>query len=165
MRHGSAPRARDRRSMKKKAQFLEAWALNQGMNTLLLGALQAPDLLLGYHPRARNVKRIWVHMHSQRLNWMGSLMKHPPDVARLKGREALTVEEIGEGLSASGEGIAELLREIAGEKRLAATGQSPAAWLAYMVAHEAHHRGQIILSLRLGGRPLPREFLRAMWGE
>lgn len=36
-----------------------------------------------------------------------------------------------------------------------------AAYLAHMLVHDAHHRGQILLALKLAGHPLPDE--EALW--
>jgi uncharacterized damage-inducible protein DinB len=33
--------------------------------------------------------------------------------------------------------------------------KSPVRWLAYMIAHESHHRGQIALALKQNGMRLP----------
>lgn len=40
---------------------------------------------------------------------------------------------------------------------------SPALMLAYLVAHEAHHRSQIEIALRIGGHPLRDEDSYSLW--
>ena len=38
-----------------------------------------------------------------------------------------------------------------------------ALFVAYAVSHEAHHRGQLVLSARALGRPLPPEVTAGLW--
>ncbi|TDE86922.1 DinB family protein [Deinococcus sp. S9] len=39
---------------------------------------------------------------------------------------------------------------------------SPAQFLLHMLTHDAHHRGQVLLALKVNGFPLPDE--EALWG-
>jgi uncharacterized damage-inducible protein DinB len=38
-----------------------------------------------------------------------------------------------------------------------------AHFLSYFVAHEAHHRGQIVMSARVLGHPLNENVMRGLW--
>lgn len=137
--------------------------MNHRVNLLLLEAVGQDGLTVSYAPRARNVRRIFVHLHNARLNWVGAIMKNPPEVERLKTREAHDVAALAAALDASALAVAALLAQIAKKENARAFERSPATFLGMMLAHEAHHRGQMVLALRLAGKPLPREATAGLW--
>lgn len=70
-----------------------------------------------------------------------------------------------ECLLASGERIEEFLRQAAegtGKRRPFKKGL--VSTLAYFVAHESHHRGNILLTLKQSGRRLDQAAAYAIWG-
>ncbi len=133
------------------------------LNLLLLGAMGDESLTAGYAPRARNVRRTWVHMYHARLGWLGAVMENPPTLPRIKSREAHTVEDLQAAFEESGLAIAEMLDAFAKKKLVPGFDRSPLEVLTYMVTHEAHHRGQMIVALRMAGKPVPRSVLLDLW--
>lgn len=149
--------------MKSKGQFREAWLVNHRVNALLIHAVGEEGLDKSYAPRARNVRKVFVHIHNQRLNWLGAILKHPPKIARLKSREAHDVATLLAALEESGLAMADLVDRIFRKEEVKGFDRSPATFLAFALAHEAHHRGQVILTLRMAGTPIPREAVNALW--
>ncbi|MFM2377075.1 MAG: hypothetical protein RLZZ165_2172 [Bacteroidota bacterium] len=149
--------------MKKKTAFREAWLANHRVNRELLTAIGEDGLGVSYAPRARNVRRIFVHLHNTRLNWLGTILKDPPQILRLKNRDQHNVAALTEALEQSGRAMADLLANISSKEVVRGFEWSPESFLAYTIAHEAHHRGQAVLALRLSGNPVPREVLSALW--
>jgi uncharacterized damage-inducible protein DinB len=52
---------------------------------------------------------------------------------------------------------------LAGDGRIAGSPHSAAEFLAYYIAHDAHHRGQIFLIARMLGKPLDQETMAGAW--
>jgi uncharacterized damage-inducible protein DinB len=77
-----------------------------------------------------------------------------------------TRSELRRALLASGRAVEALLaRTLRGEQKLKLFRQEPLRWLGYMVSHESHHRGQVVLTLKANGVRLPDDVLRRIWGD
>ncbi len=154
--------------------ILPAWRTNARVTADLVRALpiQVYRAAVPGMPR-RTVRMLAVHLHNSRCGWLRTLgQPHGIRVPRLadprhEGRPAL-LRALGE----SGRGMESLFR-LACDRG----GQLPATaryvWrnlaldaghlLTYFVAHEAHHRGQLLLIARQLGTPVPQPAAGAVW--
>jgi uncharacterized damage-inducible protein DinB len=134
----------------------DVWRLNQRVNLLLLDHLNDGQLALAPAPRARTIAEQFAHLHSVRAAWLEAqgrkdLPKVPKPVARAALRAAL--EE-------SAEAVAGVL---APDARLKGFKRGPLAFCAYLLAHEGHHRGQILLHLKHAKIPVPQALAYEIW--
>jgi uncharacterized damage-inducible protein DinB len=157
-----------------RALILAPWRTNGRVNATLIAAL--PEALWGAAlpgaPR-RTVRSLAVHLHNARSRWLKTLGE-PLGIARppLVNLHRATKRELLRALRVSDRAIEALL-----VRGLDEGGTVPATraytWrnlpldvghvLAYFVAHEAHHRGQLVLVARQLGEPLPRAVSDALW--
>jgi len=122
--------------------------------------------------RARTIAAIFTHMHNVRTKWIRLTAPHlkvPPQL----NRAHCTRQQARAGLAESAALCAEMLEEALGpaggriEKFRRDGWGSP--WptgpdmLCYMLAHEAHHRGQVLLLAHQLGFPLPKEVGYGIW--
>jgi uncharacterized damage-inducible protein DinB len=121
----------------------------------------------------RTVREILVHLHNARCRWIKTLGREHGITApvRVDQRRA-TQRQLAVALKQSSRGIEALL-----DLGLASGGEVPPSkgyvWrnlpldvghvLAYFVAHEAHHRGQVVLVARQAGLRLPPAVVNGLW--
>lgn len=153
------------------APLIEAWRTNNLVTMYLVERLPAElwSMAVPGSPR-RTVGTIAAHLHNSRCRWIKALGAgygvHPPpmvDLRRVRGRQLVRA------LARSSTGIIRLI-ELGADRG----GKVPSsAWqnfptdlphfLAYFVAHEAHHRGQLVMLARELGHQLPADVVNGLW--
>jgi uncharacterized damage-inducible protein DinB len=147
-----------------EAQLIETWQIHDRINRYLLDAV--PDAALGsaLAPRHRTVSQLFAHLHNVRLMWLKAAAPELlAGLAKLEG-DREDKRALRAALEGSAQAIAALLR-----KGLAAGGKikgfkpHAVAFLGYLIAHEAHHRGQITWTLKGSGHPLDQKTGYGLW--
>ena len=146
---------------------LATWQTSSGVTTFLIEHL--PDEVwratIPGAPR-RTVQMVGGHLHNCRCMWVKMLgKKHGLAVPRSVDRRRVSRRQLVAALARSSRAIGQLLEiGLANGGRL--PGFSPpdvTHFLAYHVAHEGHHRGQIVMVARQLGYRLPREVTNGLW--
>jgi uncharacterized damage-inducible protein DinB len=154
--------------------ILDAWKTNNRVTVFLVEHLPAElwEAKLPGAPR-RTIRMLAGHIHNARCRWIKTLgQEHGFAVPRSVDRYKVKPKDLVAALERSGAGILGLLKF-----GMDHGGRIPASssyvWrnlpldvghvLTYFVAHEGHHRGQIVMLGRQLGYRLPAEVTNGLW--
>jgi len=148
-----------------KQSLLDTFSINQKANELLLtNVSDAAWQMPAPNGKGRTIAAIAAHMHNVRLMWLSAADKTAKLPAKLDGEKS-SREEVSQALRNSAAAISKLI-----EKGLAdPVGKVPnfkpdvVAFVGYLIAHDAHHRGQVAMLARQLGHPIPAKTGFGMW--
>ena len=140
------------------------WKMSNEANLFLLQKLTSEGLQAAYGKRTRTVAEQFAHMHAVRIRWLkASAPKLAEGLAPLDKRARLGKRELKRALKQSEGPIARFL-EISEESGKVKNWKGPpASFLGYLVAHEAHHRGLVLVALRAAGHRVEQDVVYGLW--
>jgi uncharacterized damage-inducible protein DinB len=112
--------------------------------------------------KGRNIAAIVAHMHNVRVMWLkaGKAESIPAQL----DRATVTPSQAMRSLEASREALSVVMsRALESDGRIKGFRPDVAGFLGYLIAHDAHHRGQIAMLARQTGHPLPQKAIFGMW--
>ncbi len=147
-------------------EILEALRTNTRINLYLIDRISAAGMKCTLSKRGgRDVALQFAHLHNNRV-W--HLQKRAKDLAvGLKvfpSKVTPSKAELKKALTGSQRALETFFTDlVAGKAKRRGFKKGVATTLAYFVAHESHHRGSIILTLKESGHALNRDTAYAIW--
>lgn len=154
--------------------LLSVWRTSNRLTIYLIENMSL-ELLNASVPGAprRTVRMIAGHIHNARCMWIKTLgEEHGIKVPDSVDRRRVSLKQLVRALNQSGRGISSLL-SLGCDYKGTIPPSSAYVWrnlpldvghvLAYVVAHEAHHRGQIVMLARQVGLRFPVAITAGLW--
>lgn len=145
------------------AALLKAFGTNDRINHYLIEnlpleawAAKPPD------GKGRTIAAIVAHMHNVRVMWLKAAKAE--DIPEQLDRATVTPAGATRALESSRDALSAVMRRsLETDGRIKGFRPDVAGFFGYLIAHDAHHRGQIAMLARQAGHPLPRKAVFGMW--
>lgn len=151
--------------MDVKQEIQLAWRTNNTHNLRLLKAITVEGLACSLSQRGgRNIAGQFVHIHHVRLQWMEVCNKsllieqHKIDPKSQPDRKILEAR-----LSESAAGVEQIMIDGLEAGKIKGYKGSPLMMLSYFIAHESHHRGNILLTLKQCNQKIDDKTKWGLW--
>lgn len=149
-----------------KEQLLHTWQVHQQMNQLLLDNTTDTGLEKTLSTRGgRTIYQQWVHIHNVRLQWLDICAIDIFKQLKPLGKEDKPDRKLlRKAMDDSAKGVAALLAdsyEKGGKVKGFKAGVLP--FLGYLISHESHHRGNMLLTLKQCGEKIPDKVKWGLW--
>ena len=146
-------------------QLIETWEINNRINLYLLDAILDEHLTDILGSKGRDVGRQFAHIHNVRLMWLKAALPDELErLAKIENDQPIDRSLLQTSLTQSGESITRLLEHaIANGDRVKGFKPHVTAYVGYLTAHEAHHRSQIIITLKQSGHPVGKKIGYGIW--
>ena len=150
--------------------LLTAFDTNERINQYLIENLP-PEAWRADPPggKGRDIASIVAHMHNVRVMWLKAAGGKPSPERDSKipeqlDKAKLTAARARKGLAESHAALRKVLEaSLAADGRVKGFKPDVAGFAAYLIAHDAHHRGQITMLARQAGHAVSQKTMFGMW--
>ena len=154
-----------------ESQLKAAWRTNCAINLMILDKVSREGLSATLSTRGgRGVMGEFAHIHNVRCM---HIEKRAPQLYaqwkdkldKLDTKAEFTKTQLKKALKASGDAVEQLLVDVLNEvPKRRGFKRGIFTTLSYFVSHEAHHRGRILLTLKVSGNTLDKDTVMSIWG-
>lgn len=143
--------------------LIETWEIHNRITLYLLEAIPDAHLSDVSASKGRNVGEQLAHLHNVRLMWLKAAEPGLLEGLAKIEKASVTRSALAKGLTDSAAAVATLLQKGFEQGKIKGFKPHPAAFLGYLISHESHHRGQIMLALKQSGHPLDQKVQYGIW--
>ncbi len=144
-----------------KKELLESWDLNHRVTVYLLEHIESDWLPAKQQGAGRSIGEQFIHINNIRSYWIGKVGEKVDVKIDKKYRK--DKKRIREALSLSGSKMRGTLQGIFDKEKISGYKPHPVAFFSQMIAHEAHHRGQIMMTITRNDLPISKSVNFGLW--
>ena len=145
-------------------QLVESWQVNHRVTLKLIDGLPPEAFKATLSERGgRDIGRQLAHVHEVRTAWLRK-RDMPDGMTKFEKGESPPKTSLKKALDESALGVERLIRRgCANGGQVGGFKRSVVVLLGYLIAHEAHHRGSILLTAKKSGFPLSEDLRWGIW--
>ena len=141
----------------------ETWEIHNSHNLYLVSGIDEGNLADTAVSGGRTVGEQFAHMHNVRLMWLKVALPASLDSLNKIDKGTITKDLLLNELKNSGAAVFKLLENAETDGKVKGFKPHATAFLGYLISHESHHRGQIMLCLKQSGHPADKKLQFGLW--
>jgi uncharacterized damage-inducible protein DinB len=141
----------------------ETWQIHNRINLYLLESIDDANLKDVSASKGRTVGEQFAHMHSVRMMWLKVADNELLDSITKIEKDQITKDTLLNELKSSGLAIERLFEKTLVDGKIKGFKPHATAFLGYLISHESHHRGQIMLALKQSGHVVNQKIQYGIW--
>jgi uncharacterized damage-inducible protein DinB len=149
--------------------ILAMWRRNNDVTLYLLAQVPARGMkAVPAGSKGRDVTAQFAHLAKVRRGWVEYFTTgRYPHIPKYDKTRPPSKAALRKALATSGKDVETFLRRaLIGDAKPKMFGGDPLRWCGYLIAHDASHRGQILLALKQCGLRLPEKIsIEGIWGK
>lgn len=147
------------------SELTETWEINGRIVLYLLENIRDEWLTDSSASKGRNVGEQFAHLHNVRMMWLKSSSPDLiDDLKKFEKDQRLNKDILRESLGRSARAVSELVeRSVRSGGRIKGFKPHTTGFVGYIISHESHHRGQIMLALKQSGRKIEKSVGFGLW--
>jgi uncharacterized damage-inducible protein DinB len=144
--------------------LVETWRINHRVTLKLLDGLPAGSLEATLSARGgRDIARQLAHVHEVRTTWLRKA-DIPQGITHFAKGESPSKRQLEKALQESADAVERLIRRACADGgRVGGFKRGVVALLGYLIAHESHHRGSILITAKQTGHALSEDLRWGIW--
>jgi uncharacterized damage-inducible protein DinB len=129
--------------------LIETFEISNRINLYLLKEIEETWLSDLAASKGRNIGEQFAHIHNVRLMWIKAAAPELlAGLDKIEKENSISKMLLAKELTKSADAIVKLLQKAFAENKLKGFKPHPTAFVGYLISHESHHRGQIMLCLK-----------------
>jgi len=141
--------------------IIDTWKMNNQVTLYLLENIETEWLKTKLCEKGRTIGEQFVHINNIRSMWINKVGEKID--LKLDKKKSVDKVELKKGLEITSEKMTKTLIKVFTEKQIKGFKPHPIAFFAQMIAHESHHRGQIMTTITRNDLKISKSVNFGLW--